>query len=85
MSGALRELGVALVQGNDVVHRKLLHVYPATGVTAARAGAFEPNADVQKRFPFVHGMLAVSCVFLFVLLCVVCVLHVVLCVTTLSL
>jgi hypothetical protein len=47
MSGALRELGVALVQGNDVVYRKLWHVYAAAGVTAARAGAFEPNVDVQ--------------------------------------
>jgi hypothetical protein len=38
VTGALRELNVALVKGNEVVHREALHVYATSGGTAACAG-----------------------------------------------
>jgi hypothetical protein len=50
VTGALRELGVALVKGNDheVVYREALHVYDATaGGTAARVGATVPTVDPE--------------------------------------
>jgi hypothetical protein len=39
MTGAIRELSVALVKGNEVMYREALHVFATAGGTAARAGA----------------------------------------------
>jgi hypothetical protein len=47
VTGALQELGVALVKGNEVVHRKVLHVYATAGGTAARVGAMVPTVDPE--------------------------------------
>jgi hypothetical protein len=47
MTGALRELGVALVKGNDVVYREALHVYATAGGTAARVGTTVPTVDPE--------------------------------------
>jgi hypothetical protein len=47
MTGALRELSVALVKGNEVVYREALHVYATTGGTVARAGAMVPTVDPE--------------------------------------
>jgi hypothetical protein len=47
VTGALRELGVALVKLNDVVYREALHVYATAGGTAARAGATVPTVDPE--------------------------------------
>jgi hypothetical protein len=43
VTGALRELGVALVKGNEVVCREALHA----GGTAARVGATVPTVDPE--------------------------------------
>jgi hypothetical protein len=47
VTGALRELGVALVKGNEVVYREALHVYATAGGTAARVGATVPTGDPE--------------------------------------
>jgi hypothetical protein len=47
VTGALRELGVALVKGNEVVYREALHVYATAGSTAARVGATVPTVDPE--------------------------------------
>jgi hypothetical protein len=47
VTGALRELGVALVKGNEVVYREALHVYATAGGTAARVGATVPTVDPE--------------------------------------
>jgi hypothetical protein len=39
VTGALRELGVALVKGNEVTHREALHVYATAGGTRRCHGA----------------------------------------------
>jgi hypothetical protein len=46
ISGALRELGISLCVGNEVVYREGLHVYAAAGGTRARMGMHVPTADV---------------------------------------
>jgi hypothetical protein len=46
ISGALRELGVTLCVGNELVYREGLHVYAAGGSTRARMGMHVPIADV---------------------------------------
>jgi hypothetical protein len=46
-AGALRELGVALVQGNELVYREAMCLYVTAGVTAAMAGAAVPTAEVE--------------------------------------
>jgi hypothetical protein len=46
ISGALRELGVSLCIGNELVYREGLHVYAAAGGTRARMGMHVPTADV---------------------------------------
>jgi hypothetical protein len=43
VTGALRELSVALVKGNEVVYREALHVYATAGGTAAHVGATVPT------------------------------------------
>jgi hypothetical protein len=45
VTGALRELSVALVKGNEVVYRGALHVYATAGLPAARVGATVPTVD----------------------------------------
>jgi hypothetical protein len=47
VTGALRELGVALAKGNEVVYREALHVYATAGGTAARVGATVPTVDPE--------------------------------------
>jgi hypothetical protein len=47
VTGALRELGVALVKGGEVVYREALHVYATAGGTAARVGATVPTVDPE--------------------------------------
>jgi hypothetical protein len=47
VTGALCELGVALVKGNDVVYRVALRVYATAGGTAARVGATVPTVDPE--------------------------------------
>jgi hypothetical protein len=47
VTGALRELGVALVQGNEVVYREALHVYATAGGTVACVGAMVPTVDPE--------------------------------------
>jgi hypothetical protein len=47
VTGALRELSVALVKGDEVVSREALHVYAAAGGTAARVGAMVPTVDPE--------------------------------------
>jgi hypothetical protein len=47
VTGALRELGVALVKGNEVVYREALHVYATAGGTAARVGVTVPTVDPE--------------------------------------
>jgi hypothetical protein len=47
VTGALRELSIALVSGNEVVYREASHVYATTGGTAARAGAMVPTVDPE--------------------------------------
>jgi hypothetical protein len=47
MTGALHELSVAWVKGNEVVYREALHVYATTGDTKARAGAIVPTVDPE--------------------------------------
>jgi hypothetical protein len=47
VTGVLRELGVALVSGNDVVYREALHVYATAGGTA-RVGATVPTVDPEE-------------------------------------
>jgi hypothetical protein len=47
LTGALRELTVALVKGNRLVYREALHVYATAGGTAARAAAWVPTVDPQ--------------------------------------
>jgi hypothetical protein len=44
-AGALRELGTALVRGNEVVYREALCVYARAGGTAARPGAAVPTVE----------------------------------------
>jgi hypothetical protein len=46
ISGALRELGLSLCVGNELVYREGLHVYAAAGGTRARMGMHVPTADV---------------------------------------
>jgi hypothetical protein len=46
ISGALRELGVTLCVGNELVYREGLLVYAAAGGTRARMGMHVPTADV---------------------------------------
>jgi hypothetical protein len=45
ITGVLRELSVALVNGNEVVYREALHVYATAGGTAA--GAMVPTVDPE--------------------------------------
>jgi hypothetical protein len=47
VTGALRELGVALVKGNEEVHREALHVYATAGGTAAHVGATVLTVDPE--------------------------------------
>jgi hypothetical protein len=47
VTGALQELGVALVKGTEVVYREALHVYATAGGTAARVGATVPTVDPE--------------------------------------
>jgi hypothetical protein len=42
VTGAIRELSIALVKGNEVVYREALHVYATAGGTMARAGVTLP-------------------------------------------
>jgi hypothetical protein len=46
-TGALQELGVALVKGNEVVYREALHVCATAGGTGARVGATVPTVDPE--------------------------------------
>jgi hypothetical protein len=48
VTGALREHGVALVNGNDVVYREASHVYATAGSTEARVGATVPTVDPEE-------------------------------------
>jgi hypothetical protein len=48
ISGALRERGVALCVGNELVYREAMHVYAAAGGTRARMGLHVPTADVMS-------------------------------------
>jgi hypothetical protein len=47
VTGALRELSVALVKRNEVVYREALLVYATAGNTAASAGATVPTVDPE--------------------------------------
>jgi hypothetical protein len=47
VTGALRELSVALVKGNEIMYREALHVYATAGGTVARAGAPVPTVDPE--------------------------------------
>jgi hypothetical protein len=49
MSGALRELGVTLCIGNELVYSEAMHmhVYAAAGGNRARMGSHVPTADVK--------------------------------------
>jgi hypothetical protein len=47
VTGALREVRVAWVKGNELVYREALHVYATAGGTAARAGATVPTVDPE--------------------------------------
>jgi hypothetical protein len=47
VTGALRELSVALVKGNEVLYREALHVYATAGGAAAQAGATVPTVDPE--------------------------------------
>jgi hypothetical protein len=47
VAGALRELGVALVKGNEVVYREALHVYATACGPAARIGATVLTVDPE--------------------------------------
>jgi hypothetical protein len=47
VTGALRELSVASVKGNEVVYREALHVYATAGGTEARARATVPTVDPE--------------------------------------
>jgi hypothetical protein len=47
VTGALRDLSVALVEGNEVVYREALHVHATAGGTTARAGAMAPTMDPE--------------------------------------
>jgi hypothetical protein len=47
VTGALRELSVALVKGDEVVSREDLHVYATAGGSAARVGAMVPIVDPE--------------------------------------
>jgi hypothetical protein len=47
VTGALRELGVALVKGNEVVYREALHVYATAGGTVPCIGATVPTVDPE--------------------------------------
>jgi hypothetical protein len=47
VTGALCELGVLLVKGNDVEYKEALHVYATAGGTAARVGATVPTVDPE--------------------------------------
>jgi hypothetical protein len=44
----LRELGVTLCIGNELVCREAMHVYAAAGGTRARMGLHVPTADVMS-------------------------------------
>jgi hypothetical protein len=48
ISGALRELGVTLCIGNELVYREAMHVYAAAESTRARMGLHVPTADVMS-------------------------------------
>jgi hypothetical protein len=45
--GALRDLSIALVKGNEEVYREALHVYATAGGTAAHTGATVPAVDPE--------------------------------------
>jgi hypothetical protein len=47
VTGALRELDVALVKGNEVVYREAVHVYATAGGTGARVGDTVPTVDPE--------------------------------------
>jgi hypothetical protein len=47
VTGALHELSVALVKGNEVVYREALLVYATASSTEARAGATVPTVDPE--------------------------------------
>jgi hypothetical protein len=47
ISGSLRELGVTLCVGNELVYREGLHVSAAAGGTRVRMGMHVPPADVM--------------------------------------
>jgi hypothetical protein len=47
VTGALRELSVALVKGNEVVYREALHVHATPGGITARAGVTLPTVDPE--------------------------------------
>jgi hypothetical protein len=46
ISGALRELGVTLCVGNELVYREAMYVYAAAGGARARMALHVPTADV---------------------------------------
>jgi hypothetical protein len=46
ISGALRELGVTLCVGNELVYREAMNLYTAAGGTRARMSLHVPTADV---------------------------------------
>jgi hypothetical protein len=48
ISGALRELGVTLCVGNELVYWTAMHVYAAAGNTRARIALHVPTADVMS-------------------------------------
>jgi hypothetical protein len=47
ISGVLRELGVTLCVGNELVYREAMHVYAAAGGTRAHMSLHVPTADVM--------------------------------------
>jgi hypothetical protein len=47
MKGALCELSVALVKGDQVMYSKALHVYATTGSTVVCTGATVPDVDPE--------------------------------------
>jgi hypothetical protein len=48
ISGALRELGVTLCIGNELVYPEAMHFYAAAGGTRTCKGLHVPTADVMS-------------------------------------
>jgi hypothetical protein len=61
VSGALRELGVTLCVGNELVYREAMHVYAAAGGIRARMGLHVPTADVMLSYFVCHAFLLRIC------------------------